>query len=703
MRLALVLPPLTQLNTPYPSTAYLARHLRGQGLIAHQRDLGILLARRVFSAEGLGAVFDAVQRKADATGELPEPAWRALALRSAHTRAIDPVMRFLAGEDRTLAPRILGTPLLPQGPRLQAADPDAFGSLAVDDAARHLATLYLEDLADLVTATVDPGFALARYQHHLAVGPVSFDPIAARLEQTTLIDGWLDELVDQLLAEQQPEAVGISVPFPGTLVGALRIGRRLRAAGVKVWMGGGYVSTELREVDEPRLWECVDALSWDDGEGPLQALLDHAAGLGDRRHRTRTREGRFDAPSPRVAFTSAAWYGDLPLRPYLQVLDTVSPAHRLWSDGRWNRITLAHGCYWRRCAFCDTSLDYIARFEPARVGALVDAMEELVGQTGTTGFHFVDEAAPPRVMRDLALEILRRGLSVSWWGNIRFEEAFTPDLCRLLATAGLVAVTGGLEVASDRLLRLMDKGITVEQAARASHAFRQAGVLVHAYLMYGFPTETEQETIDAMEVVRQLFAEDLLSSAFWHRFVLTRHAPVYADPGRFHVTVPPIPPGTFATNDLPHLDPTGADHDRFDEGLARSLSAWMRHQELDAPVARWFAGRVPRTTEAPDRVRRFLSPRPPSMQPEQRLVWLGGDALESEDARGPCLVLFHAEGEEKIHGKEEELAWLEGILEQARPEGPGLRMREAEASCPCPWPAMERRWRRIRRAGMVAV
>jgi hypothetical protein len=80
------------------------------------------------------------------------------------------------------------------------------------------------------------------------------------------------------------------------------------------------------------------------------------------------------------------------------------------------------------------------------------------------------------------------------------------------AAAGLIAVTGGLEVASDRLLTLMDKGITIEQAARSAWAFRQAGVRVHAYLMYGFPTETAQETVDSLEIVRQLFAAGLLDS-----------------------------------------------------------------------------------------------------------------------------------------------------------------------------------------------
>ena len=686
MRLALVLPPLTQLNTPYPATAYLARFLRERGIVCHQRDLGLELALRVFSRAGLAAVFDSLG------DDLPDPAWRALALRAQHEAAIEPVIRFLQGRDRTLAARILETPFLPAGPRTAAADLEGFGPLSADDMARRLATLYLEDLADLVTSCVDEGFALARYQHHLAVGPAHFAPLAERLARTTLLDGWLDALTDQIEAD----VVGLSVPFPGNLYGALRIGSRLRARGVYVVMGGGYVNTELREVEEERLWDHVDALCYDDGEAPLLALLEQLAGGPDRRCRTRTREGWFSAPAPDIPVTSAAYYGDLDLSRYLQLVDSVNPAHRLWSDGRWNKITLAHGCYWKKCSFCDVQLDYISRFVPARTASLADAMAELVTDTGQSGFHFVDEAAPPRGLRDLALELVSRRQQATLWGNIRFERAYTPDLCRLLAHAGVVAVTGGLEVASDRLLARMEKGVTVEQVTRAAAAFRRAGVMVHAYLMYGFPTQTEQETIDAMEVVRQLFVADLLSSAFWHRFVLTRHSAIQQDPARWGVTIPPPDPAAFARNDLPHLDPEGTDPDRFDDVLPRALAAWMRGRDLDRPVHTWFSERMPPTTEPPDRIQRALTEDEPM---GDHLVWLGGEVLEEDDV----LVLHHAEGTSRVRGRRPELAWLAEVLTAASPGGQGVSQKAALAVFPGDWGRFARTWAKVRAAGLVGV
>ena len=689
MRLALVLPPLTQLNTPYPSTAYLARFLKNQGIECTQRDFGIELIHRLFCPAGLQKIFETLEQQE----ALPEPAWRALSLRETHTHQIGTVMRFLQGIDRTAASRLVSQAFLPEGPRLAGADLSSFGPMGIEDAARHLATLHLQDLVDLVTACIDPGLEFSRYHHHLAAGPASFDPIANRLLETTLVDAELDALTDTLDAE----VVGISVPFPGNLYGALRIGRRLKEKGVHVVLGGGYISTELRDTPEERLFECTDALVYDDGEGPLLAFLNYLETGEDQRHRTRTIDGLHNEPASPTATTFAASYGDLDTSLYLQLIDTQNSAHRLWADGRWNKITLAHGCYWKRCEFCDISLDYISRFEPAQASRLADAIEELIEQTGVSGFHFVDEAAPPRAMRDLALEILSRNLSVSWWGNIRFEPTFTPDLCRLLAASGLVAVTGGLEVASDRLLQLMDKGVTIDSVTQSASAFRQAGVLVHAYLMYGFPTQTAQETVDSLEVVRQMFAAGVLNSAFWHRFVLTRHSGVFQHPDDFSIQIEAPLQAGFAQNDLGHSEPGGLDHSQFDEALPAALAEWMRGESLDVSTQHWIP--QPPTTVTPNRIANTLeSPLHPEPS-RSRLIWLGGVVLEGAGS----VVLHHSAGEVEVQGSPDELAWVSEVIEAAHPRAEPLLLLEAIEAFPGDFETFEPQWHSIRSAGLVAV
>jgi radical SAM superfamily enzyme YgiQ (UPF0313 family) len=543
-----------------------------------------------------------------------------------YLEAIDPVVRFLQGSDPSLALRIVGRAFLPEGPRFRVlAQGDdnlgwAFGALGVQDQAKYLASLFVDDLADMWRDGIDPRFELSRYGEKLASSAPSFDELAAALDgPPTLVDAALDALATELVQAHAPDLLGITVPFPGNAYGAFRIARAAKQAApaLRVALGGGYVNTELRGLADPRVFRDVDFITLDDGERPLLSLLGHLQDQAVPLFRTFVREGERVVlrQAPDLCDIShrevgAPTYQGLPLAKYVSLVEMLNPMHRLWSDGRWNKLTVAHGCYWKKCTFCDVSLDYIGRYEVAPADELVDRIESLVRETGQTGFHFVDEAAPPAALRALAERLIARQVTITWWGNIRFEKAFTPELAQLLARSGCVAVSGGLEVASDRLLALMKKGVTVEQVARVTRAFTDAGIMVHAYLMYGFPTETEQETVDALERVRQLFAEGCLQSAFWHRFAATVHSPIGASPELYGIRFLPRAPATFADNERAFVDPVGTDHDALGEGLRKALYNYMHGIGFDADVRSWFEAprgrRVPRPTVARDLIRRAL-------------------------------------------------------------------------------------------------
>jgi hypothetical protein len=415
----------------------------------------------------------------------------------------------------------------------------------------------------------------------------------------------------------------LSVPFPGSVYGALRMAQTIKRhhPDVRIALGGGFVNTELRELAEPRLFDFVDFITLDGGERPVLSLIEHLQGTRSRTRLVRTFVREQDRvryvhwPEPDIPFEDVGtptWDG-LPIHQYLSLLDMLNPMHRLWSDGRWNKLTVAHGCYWKQCSFCDVSLDYISRYETASASTLVDRIERIVTETGQTGFHFVDEAAPPKMLKALAEELLRRQVQISWWGNIRFEKTFTPELSELLAQSGCIALSGGLEVASDRLLALMQKGVTVEQVARVTRGMTEAGILVHAYLMYGFPTQTLQDTVDALEYVRQLFENGCIHSGFFHRFVCTVHSPVGQDPAAYGVELIPLAPGHFARNDIGFIDPTpmppGVDHDRLGEGLKKAIYNFMHGVGLDQDVRGWFelpTGICPKPTVKRDRIARAL-------------------------------------------------------------------------------------------------
>jgi hypothetical protein len=291
------------------------------------------------------------------------------------------------------------------------------------------------------------------------------------------------------------------------------------------------------------------------------------------------------------------------------MIEMPNSMHRMWSDFRWNKLILAHGCYWKKCTFCDVNLDYIGRFEPQKAERIVDHIEKIIEQTGSTGFHFVDEAAPPALVKQLSEELIRRKVKISWWGNLRFDTLFTPELAQLMADAGCVAVTGGLEVATPRLLKLINKGIEVEKVAKVTKAFKDAGIYVHAYLMYGFPTQTDQETIDSLEVVRQLFESNCLDSGYWHRFMATAHSPVGAQPQKFGIKLlqsknPDEP--LFAEYEIPFHDPTESDHDGLAFGLRKAIYNFMHGVGLEQPLYFWFDQKTPKPTVKKDFIRRSL-------------------------------------------------------------------------------------------------
>ena len=600
----LITPPFTQLNTPYPATLYLKGFIKSHGYEVFQSDLGIELINSIFSRAGFQDLFSSIHQ----TGrKLSSNSRHMIKNEEKYIQTIAPVMDFLQYRDNTLAQLLCNDTFLPKASRF-AQMPDlewTFGNMSVTDKARFLATLYIEDIGDLIKDAITPYFGFSRYAEKLGLSAHSFSPIAKALRQPeNILEIRLQELLIRHVEQVRPDLLGMTIPFPGNLYAGLKCGQLIKKnyPHIKIVAGGGFVNTELRELSDPAIFDYLDFITLDDGERPFLSIVEFLQGRKKLNDLTRTfvrvnDNVRYinDNPEPDFHHTETGCpdYSDLHLDKYLSLIEMANPMHRLWSDGCWNKLTIARGCYWHKCAFCDTSLPYIERFESAPASLLVDRIEQVIVQTGHRGFHFVDEAAPPAVLKAMAEELIKRKIAISWWTNIRFENAFSSDLCRLLAVSGCIAVTGGLESASDRLLKLMNKGITVRQAASVCKNFVTAGIMVHAYLIYGFPSQTIQETVDALEIVRQFFDEGLIQSAFWHRFSATVHSGVGINPQKYSCTIKNRPSGGFARNDLAFMDHTGCNHDSFSPGLSKAVYNFMHGIGTDMPVHEWFDFSVP--------------------------------------------------------------------------------------------------------------
>ncbi len=605
----LITPPFTQPNTPYPASPFLKGFLKTRGYSAEQIDLAIETFTYLFSEAGLSLIFK------EANPSCAES--HVFNFREEYLSWIDPVTAFLRGEDNTLA-HLICSGQLPEGPRFsQVPDLDwYFGNMGITDRAKYLATMFMEDISDFITAYVDSDFGFSRYAESLGLSAISFDSINAKLNNNTCVTDIMCRIFDNAVKELNPAIAAFTVPFPGNLFGALKCAVYLKQnyPDIITVMGGGYVNTELRNIAVKEFFDLIDYLCLDDGEVPLEQIIKVVCRGESEDSLVRTMhcnngdiifsDNETIAGIPHDELPPPDYTG-LPLNKYISVLETANPMHRLWSDGKWNKLMLAHGCYWHKCAFCDTSLDYIARYSPAPAEVIADRIEAVIEQTGIRGFHFVDEAAPPKLLGQLSTELLRRKLRITWWTNIRFEKSYTPELCELMASAGCIAVAGGLEVASERLLKLINKGVTLAQVAQACDALTDAGIMVHAYLMYGFPTQSEQETVDSLEVVRQLFEQGLVHSGYWHRFCMTVHSPVGKDPAAFHVKSL-RQESTFAENDVPHKDPKGCNHEKFSNGLKKALLNYMHAQCFEFDLQEWFDFKIPKTTVKKNFISRIL-------------------------------------------------------------------------------------------------
>ncbi|PJJ07118.1 radical SAM superfamily enzyme YgiQ (UPF0313 family) [Flavobacterium sp. 1] len=632
-KLFLITPPFTQLNTPYPATTYIKGFLNTKDIESVQADLGIEVILKLFSKDGLRNLFQSNSQE-----PITDNCKRILALQDEYIKTIDSVIAFLQGKNPTLALQICQEDFLPEASRFaQLEELDwAFGTMGTQDKAKHLATLYLEDISDFIVECVDENFGFSRYAERLGRSANSFDELYEALQQApTYIDGILLSILKERIETIQPTLFLISVPFPGNLYSAFRSAQWVKKhyPNIKISMGGGFPNTELRSLSDARVFEFFDYITLDDGETPIEELISN---IEKPNHNSYKRtflledgkvvyKNNSAKPDYKQSQVGTPDYSDLLLDKYISVIEIVNPMHRLWSDGRWNKLTMAHGCYWGKCTFCDISLDYIKVYEPVAASLLCDRMEEMIAQTGENGFHYVDEAAPPALMRALALEILRRKLAVTWWTNIRFEKSFTQDLCLLLKASGCIAVSGGLEVASDRLLKLIDKGVTVEQVAKVTRNFTEAGIMVHAYLMYGYPTQTVQETVDSLEMVRQLFEAGVLQSGFWHQFAMTAHSPVGMFPEQFGAVKETETIGTFANNDINFIDKTGIDHNKFSFGLKKSLFNFMHGICFDYELQDWFDFKIPKTKIGSDFIFDALQEETNfNTKPTAKIVWLGG-------------------------------------------------------------------------------
>lgn len=698
----IIQPPLVQLNTPYPSGAYLLdffnslyeeKNVKGR---VEWFDLSNSFFHKIFCKHGIAHIFNSTFEKALKLSSQYESQGddntafhlrRFISQKEFWINWIDEIIAIVCSSNskisgREFAHEFIRSAHVPRGMRVENFLSNLNRDVSTDDA-QILSSLALADLADYITMVYDQNFALIRYAEHLATSTAEFSETIEGLKAPSLNDFYKPLLLEKIASyKNEPTLYCISVPFPGCFESALFSADLIRKEcgdNAIIIFGGGYVNTELREISEKGIFDYCHILSYDKGYGSYIRLFDEfinaACGIEDEKQCFNLKEA-FESIFDSRKFYNFSYlkngsviiplekeneeykvlykkeheyirkitpdYSHIDFTKYPRLADDTNPMHRIWNDGAWLKAYIAHGCYWHRCAFCDTTLDYVKDYCLTDINSLYDSLCVQAEKTGVHGIHFVDEACPPVALQNFALKNMAvkssNKIPLTYWGNIRFEKTFDRDLADLLSAGGLTAVSAGIEIATGNGLSAVNKGTDMENIVNACCAFKEAGILIHSYMIFGFWSQSVQDLIDSMETLRQLFEAGLLDSAFWHKFTLTLHSTVYEEykKGKYpELKILPQKKTQFAKNDL-HFEGEEKS-EKFSAPLNAALELWMHGEKLSKPVESYFPFKMPKPSIAKDYIASLIAKyeenrdrkfhKIPEQGSKEKLVWLGGVPL----------------------------------------------------------------------------
>ena len=305
---------------------------------------------------------------------------------------------------------------------------------------------------------------LSNYQHG-ELSPVRSTDLlraAERYEDNPFYE-YFSKRISHALELHSPDTVGVSLNYLSqaltafSIVGFIRAGYRR----VRIVLGGSLVTSWVRK---PR-WinpfsGLIDRIVSGPGE---QALLD-LAGI-DRS----TCISRFSY-SP---FSLRDYFAPGPILPY----------------------SASGGCYWNRCAFCPEKAEGI-RYEPVSPEAAAREAGELCSGSRPALLHFVDSAMSPALLRKLT----GNPPGVPWYGFVRVTRRLADeDFCRKLKLSGCVMLKLGLESGDQSVIDSEGKGIDLAVASRTLVSLKKAGIGTYVYLLFGTPSESENEARNTLE------------------------------------------------------------------------------------------------------------------------------------------------------------------------------------------------------------
>lgn len=166
-------------------------------------------------------------------------------------------------------------------------------------------------------------------------------------------------------------------------------------------------------------------------------------------------------------------------------------------------LQIGRTCYWKKCSFCCLNAAFSHKQLWRTASQIVNYIETIVEKYDVNTFEFVDDAIPPAIAAKISDLLLQKKIHIHWFSYARFDSGFTKDLLKKMHNAGCVGLKFGLESASPRVLKLMNKGIVLKNVQRLLIDALESGMHCQVGFFVGFPTETALDREKTINFLRE--------------------------------------------------------------------------------------------------------------------------------------------------------------------------------------------------------
>lgn len=366
-----------------------------------------------------------------------------------------------------------------------------------------------------------------------------FDPFSSRdliegASRQSVYTNIFEEALAPLLEQQRPRIVGFSVVFIHQAAPAFQCAYMVKklAPSIHVTMGGPFISIYMHRLSEKGIFNIVDSMILQEGEIPLEKL-----------------SIELSRPTPDFSGVPGMVYLERntirrnPPAPLLDLAQSPPPDYTVFRLHQYllrkKRVVipfrLSKGCPWGRCTFCRTHFYFVNHCQQPAFGVIYDQLKRVIQEAGVRNIQFSDESADPLLLEYISRRLISDGLKIQWTTHTRVDKKLTRQRCLLFKEAGCQRINLGIESFNNRILRLMRKG-THSRLIESVLEQIDGALPLGAYMILGFPTETEEEAIKGYEMVQRLMRQGLLAGYNYSIFGIHYGSDIWDNPHKYGIT-----------------------------------------------------------------------------------------------------------------------------------------------------------------------